>query len=162
MEDHNSRLHAGRGVNHGCDEPSSQRRYRSQTRKTGVAEIKERPRSESYGDQDYRAIYDMEWFRFHHLTLRKIIHFVTFTFSNFAFSGEKSLKTLCFDWDDATAASDRRLRLAMPSTAPTICQPRYQLHLTDIRCHQKHGCKCSRRTTGAAVHVLGLAKLAIS
>src|SRR5258708_23539782 len=26
VEDHNSRLHAGRGVNHGCDEPPCQRR----------------------------------------------------------------------------------------------------------------------------------------
>jgi hypothetical protein len=49
VEDHNSRVRAGRGVNYGCDEPPCQRRSASQTRETGDAEIKRRPRAESYG-----------------------------------------------------------------------------------------------------------------
>jgi len=44
--------------------------------------------------------------RFHQLKLRNIIHFATFDFSDFAFSGDHILSTLGFEWDEAIAVSE--------------------------------------------------------
>ncbi len=63
-------------------------------------------------------------------------------------------KTVCPPMARSEQRSPISGRVLQRIESPAVCQPRCQLHLTDIRCNFRHGSERSRRTAGDEVYVL--------
>ena len=68
-------------------------------------------------------------------------------------------KTVALRWPDQNSSSPISGRVLQRIESSAVCQPRCQLHLTDVRCHFQHGSKRSCRTAGDEVYVLDQEKL---